>query len=862
MNIDSSVARRSEISTYIAQGVTDARVVEALLREGLAISDEAAVWDFKRELPVRPTEKLNATLSAEYDAKFAEIVKDAVSFYNSYGGYLIAGIDDTTRVVVGFDKFFDAADLNKRIQGATEHSIETIFRTVSIAVGSKELSAGLLLIPKRPPQVRPAQFKKSAPKNNTGKVAYEQNDVYFRERDNCKKAVKTEEMEFLFGSRSIDLSVDMGRAIENNLPPRDIELSQFIGRDKELYKLWLWLGDAFSPVKILSGLGGVGKTSIAYTFAERLIYETQSNIDKVIWLGAKEESFSPHRGKMVPAARVDFKTIDDALKQLLLESGCPPQLISEDPSRDELMRLIVEHLSSFAYLVIVDNVDSFSDEDQQQTFHIMTQLCSMSGAKAIITARRNLGAPEPAYVQVDGLDFEDFVEFLQEKYSLLRLKPAVDKSSTIISELYEASNGSPLFALSILRLFALGDPIKDAIRNWKGFDGNDVRNAAFRREIGRLKSNEARVLLVLCYLDQASAEEMGAILGILRYDIMSALETLQGFSMTSIGSALPGGAIYEIPSTLSLVSDLVEQRVADWKEIKTKCGAYQKLSENRGQFVGDAVRRTITRLAARDYVGARETVDAALASMPDHPDLWCLRGKVFLEADDVAQAEDSFARAFGGGCRKRELFEGWLSVQERREDWRELEKIALKAEQHLNLCQYNMRRAQAIMFLGDQYSRTGENETAEQTYRASLEIIKAGLKRYSYPADRASLKKLNDILVSRWLGVIGITSSKHEGGVKRFVGACVKAIQTYRCNDVRIIEAGIDALKDWTQRVLARLKVTNTDIERALDLRNRLDQINSVIELRIKISPEKKVILSQAVATVAERLAKIITHSI
>ena len=489
----------------------------------------------------------------------------------------------------------------------------------------------------------------------------------------------------------------MGRAIENNLPPRDIELSQFVGRDKELYKLWLWLGDAFSPVKILSGLGGVGKTSIAYTFAERLIYETKSNIDKVIWLGAKEESFSPHKGKMIPTSRVDFKTIDDALKQLLLESGCPPQLISEDPSRDELMRLLVEHLSSFSYLVIVDNVDSFSDEDQQQTFHIMTQLCSMSGAKTIITARRNLGAPEPAYVQVDGLNFDDFVEFVQEKYSLLRLKPAVDKSSPIISELYEASNGSPLFALSILRLFALGDPIKDAIRNWKGFDGNDVRNAAFRREIGRLKGNEARVLLVLCYLGKASAEEMGAILGILRYDIRSALETLQGFSMTSIGSALPGGAIYEIPSTLSLVSDLVEQRVADWKEIKTKCGAYRKLSENRGQFVGDAVRRTITRLDTRDYAGARETVDAALRSMPDHPDLWCLRGKVFLEADDVAQAEESFARAFDGGCRKRELFEGWLSVLERREDWRELEKIALKAEQHLTLCQYNMKLiAQAV----------------------------------------------------------------------------------------------------------------------------------------------------------------------
>jgi hypothetical protein len=338
MNIDSSVARRSDISTYIAQGVTDVRVVEALLRDGLAISDEAAVWDFKRELPVRPAEKLSASLSADYDAKFAEIVKDAVSFYNSYGGYLIAGIDNATRAVVGFNKSFDTADLNKRIQGATDHSIETIFRTVPITIGSKEILIGLLLIPKRSPRITFTQFKKSAPRGLNGKRAYEQHDVYFRERDNCKKAVTAQDLEFLVGSRNIELAVDMGLAIENNLPARDIELSKFVGRDKEIYKLWLWLGDAFSPVKILSGLGGVGKTSIAYTFAERLIYETNSNIDKVIWLGAKEESFSPHKGKMVPTSRVDFRTIDDVLEQLLVESGCPPQMISKDPSRDELMR--------------------------------------------------------------------------------------------------------------------------------------------------------------------------------------------------------------------------------------------------------------------------------------------------------------------------------------------------------------------------------------------------------------------------------------------------------------------------------------------------------------------------------------------
>jgi hypothetical protein len=204
--------------------------------------------------------------------------------------------------------------LNKRIQGATGHSVETIFRLIEVELHSQTISVGLLLIPKRSNRVRPAQFKKTAIKSPTGKVAYEQNDVYFRQLDNCKKAITAEELEFLFSSRELDVISTGSRIIENNLPARDIELSKFVGRDKEMYELWIWLGDAFSPVKILSGLGGVGKTSIAYTFSERLIYEAKSNIDRVIWLGAKEESFSAIKAKMMPLQRVDFRTIDNVLE--------------------------------------------------------------------------------------------------------------------------------------------------------------------------------------------------------------------------------------------------------------------------------------------------------------------------------------------------------------------------------------------------------------------------------------------------------------------------------------------------------------------------------------------------------------------
>jgi hypothetical protein len=83
MTAESAVARRSNVSRLITLGVTDASVVHELLREGIAIRDEAVLWDFKRELPVLPAGKLNTSLSSGYDLKFSEIVKDAVAFYNT-----------------------------------------------------------------------------------------------------------------------------------------------------------------------------------------------------------------------------------------------------------------------------------------------------------------------------------------------------------------------------------------------------------------------------------------------------------------------------------------------------------------------------------------------------------------------------------------------------------------------------------------------------------------------------------------------------------------------------------------------------------------------------------------------------------
>jgi hypothetical protein len=220
---------------------------------------------------------------------------------------------------------------------------------------------GLLFVPKRSNGIRPAQFKKAAPEGPSGKRAYQQHDFYFRERDICRTARTAEDLEFLYGPRNLDAPNRSSHYLENNLPPRDVELGRLIGRDEHIAQLWMRLADSFSPVKVLSGLGGVGKISIAYTFAERLIYQAPPYIDRLVWLGAKPETFAALSGRVIPTARVDFDTIDTLLVQLLMETGCPPEQIPEQPSRDQLMGVAQYHLAAFSYLLVVDNVDTLPD---------------------------------------------------------------------------------------------------------------------------------------------------------------------------------------------------------------------------------------------------------------------------------------------------------------------------------------------------------------------------------------------------------------------------------------------------------------------------------------------------------------------
>ncbi|MBY5538718.1 hypothetical protein HFO60_01305 [Rhizobium leguminosarum] len=846
MQIDSVMQRQARLAQMIFDGVVDSRVLSELIIDGKPVSEEAVLWDYKRELPVLQDKDSNK----KDEHKFCEAMKDCVAFFNTHGGYLLIGVENSTKEIVGFAEGFDAAELNKKLHGATGVSIETVYRELQYTTSDARTTLGLLYIPKRQVKTNPAQFRKPATPNEYGRRAYEQLDFYFRRRDNCEKVKTSEEFEFLYSDRDIETSIRESSFLDNNLPPRDPDLVELRGRERELASLWKWLSDQFNPVHILCGLGGLGKTSIAYTFAERLIYNTQTAFDRVIWLGAKVETFSGLRNVDVALPRTDFDSVETLLIQILLETGCPPEQIPENPSQDELSELVVDHLRAFRYLLIVDNADTLPDENQQFVFHLLTQICSMSRCKAIITARRNLGASRSVYTEIEGLADKAFELFVEDKCRLLAMKAPPEKD---ISALLVASGGSPLFALSIIRLVSLGDTYRAAIANWRGSDGEKVREAAFYREISRLKSHEARVLLALSYLQSGSLAELSSVLKITRYETQTALDGLIAFSMTSIDTSLPGGGIFKLPVSLSLVSDLLEKRISDWKNIKSECQRLAALRENKTPFVGLAISRSIALLRNNQKEQALEVAIQASADLPDSPDLHCLLGRCLVENGKVSEAEEAFQRAYDLGCLKRDLFDGWISLVEKSRDWRRVVEISDLAERALIACRYVLSRIGGKMNLGDELARASRYSDASMAYATALNDVRGALIKYTFPGDRAALWRMNETLAFRWLGSTKMEAERQPDSSRRVFWAVHKVSITYKFWNQSSLHAGLVALQQWVGRLSSRREVSETSKEHLHVARERLGQLLEKLPAKHNLDQNfRSTFATQAEKTIAE----------
>ena len=170
------------------------------------------------------------------------------------------------------------------------------------------------------------------------------------------------------------------------------------------------------------------------------------------------------------------------------------------------MKLALETCETIPAFVVVDDVDSLSSDDQKSVLEF--GLRAPRTVKLLVTTRVNFSYAEENVLKLDGLDGEDFSDFVKVLRTKYGLPEANDKQ---VGRLRDATGGSPLFADSLLRLERRGQTLDAAIGQWKGEKGVEARKAALLREVQQLTKQAKRVLYVVSILKNCSYTELAQI---------------------------------------------------------------------------------------------------------------------------------------------------------------------------------------------------------------------------------------------------------------------------------------------------------------------------------------------------------------
>lgn len=814
---------------FVQQGKLDSDVLEIILPNRRPREYETVLWDYKRKFPNSSGKYVDGA-DEPNDVEVCELIKDVVSFYNSYGGYILGGIGEfQSDPIIGCqnsEKFaFRLDKFNEKIKSYTKTSINCRLEKFEIQGAEGVVCVPMLFVPKRPPNFPVARFMKGAPEVKRRQV-FRKGDIFARIDDRCVAARNDKSVvPFVCSARELDHS-GAGATLpaENNLPPRDPNLVKFIGRTEYLDALWWWMVEQSVPLKVLTALGGTGKTSIAYEFCCQIVQNRPSFIEKVVWLSAKKQTYSAIQGKKYATARVDFFDIDTFWRALAIQVGVPDAEISEAEDVQEVSSLVLELIMELPCLIVVDDIDTLDLEQQNELFSQVQMLAGRafaSGSRFLITSRLEFGGMDQK-IHVEGFpepEFNDYVKLLCDETKL-------QISETLTEKLWKASLGSPIFAASIFRLARLGTSMSVAITSWKGKDGEDVRRFAFAREIEQLSDAECRTLYALIKLGETTQLELTQVLEIDNEELVRHLSRIREYHLFAANDASLRGAKLVVPAPILMMSDIVKAKVTDPKRIERECARARNKIVKDDSSVSFLIGQIIAHWKEDEHDEALEIAEDAVKRNPHSSDLPCMLGRCLLsvEPSRPREADRAFKAAFDNKCTRIELAPLWIEAKNQIGDWVGISDIAEKLPRRDIRGPAALAASLADARLGWQAEERGDPTQAEKRFRKAMFDVQSAIAEHRADDSLAEMREVARESARRYVSLVARRSTR--SGDKIDVFNAVKDAFDCHISEASLILTGVTALHEWARDVFSR---PYFDAKASDILERRLDDLNEII---------------------------------
>ena len=532
--------------------------------------------------------------------------------------------------------------------------------------------------------------------------------------------------------------------LSDTLPDRESIVPQFIGRQQELTDLKKWIRDPFSHVRYLVGDGGKGKTAIAYEFASNIALDPPrlaNPIECVIWLSAKTKRFE--EGRTADIKNPDFWDLYSALNWILLaygETDIPPGTM-------QMQLRCIDLLTHLPALIVIDDVNSLHSDDTVEFFN---ERVSRTPSKVLLTSRRTLFGMGTRSQQIAGFernskDGISFVESIIERYGLEKAQFA----KSVINDIIQACDGSPLFIQDLLRLCKIGERPSSAIRQWRD-RGESARRYALEREIDILTPPAKKALITCALLGTASLSEIQICAGLSSVICSDAVSELQNLFLIPSPSFIEDENRFQLEiNTRELVLQ-VYQNTEEARQIKNAIDARKGFdSISRRNAIGLYISQAISLVRVDKHTEAEETLLKARNAHPEHPDLCGVLGWVYKNWKPEPRYTDAriqFIRAYELHSSKEEMYKHWSEMEQKQ---RYFSASADAAEKGIELVK---NPTQLPLMAGVSRSRLARNLYDQIQYdRAKQEAEKAMRHLNSLTTDDANHGSLQRVFRARAL---------------------------------------------------------------------------------------------------------------